>query len=140
MRDPTDEVLSKVLTETKSIAVLGASPNEARASNRVTGFLVSKGFYVVAVNPGHTGKVINGAQVVASLADLPEPVDMVDVFRASDHLAKIAEEVLTLPWRPKVFWTQLGVRDDKVAARLEGEGITVIQDRCPAIEMPRLGL
>lgn len=136
----TDDQIREMLTTTKSIAVLGASPNESRASNRVTGFLVGKGFDVTAVNPGHAGKTINGAATVGSLADLDGPVDMIDVFRASSNLPAIADELLSLPWRPKVFWTQLDVRDDAVAARLEGEGITVVQDRCPAIEMPRLGL
>ncbi|MGB7432103.1 MAG: CoA-binding protein [Ahrensia sp.] len=136
----TDDQLRDILTTTKSIAVLGASPNAARASNRVTGFLVSKGFDVTAINPGHAGKTINGAPTIGTLADLIEPVDMIDVFRASSNLPDIADEVLALPWRPKVVWTQLDVRDDDVAARLQGEGITVVQDRCPAIEMPRLGL
>lgn len=136
----TDDQIREILTATKSIAVIGASPNPARASNRVTGFLVGKGFDVTAVNPGHAGKTINGASTVASLADLSVPVDMIDVFRASSNLPEIAEEVLSLPWRPKVFWTQLDVRNDEVADRLRSEGITVVQDRCPAIEMPRLGL
>lgn len=136
----TDDMLRQVLTDTASIAVLGASPNAARASHRVTGFLVSKGFEVTAVNPGHAGSAIAGAPTVASLAELSQPVDMIDVFRASDNLPAIADEILALPWRPKVVWTQLDVRDDAVARRLEGEGITVIQDRCPAVEMPRLGL
>lgn len=136
----TDDQLREILTSTQSIAVLGASPNAERASNRVTGFLIKKGFAVTAINPGHVGKMINGAPTIASLADLPAPVDMIDIFRASSNLAAIADEVLALAWRPKVVWTQLGVRDDAVAARLTGEGITVVQDRCPAIEMPRLGL
>lgn len=136
----TDSDIREILMATKTIAVLGASPNVTRASHRVTGFLVKKGFTVTAVNPGHVGKAINGAATVASLADLDGPVDMIDIFRASSNLPAIADEVLSLPWRPKVFWTQLDVHDDVVAARLEGEGITVVQNRCPAIEIPRLGL
>lgn len=135
-----DDQLRTILTTARSIAVLGASPNTARASNRVTGFLVSKGFEVTAVNPGQAGKEIAGAPTVGALADLAGPVDMIDIFRASDNLPDIAEEILALPWKPKVVWTQLDVRDDAVAERLEAEGITVVQDRCPAIEMPRLGL
>jgi len=138
--DNTSETIRNVLINTRSIAVLGASPNAQRASNRVTGFLIKKGFDVIAVNPGHAGTEIHGAKVVASLGDLPHRVDMIDVFRASDNLPAIADAILALPWKPDVVWTQLDVRDDAVAARLEGEGITVIQDRCPAIEMPRLGL
>ena len=136
----TDDHIRAVLTSVKSIAVVGASPNPARPSHGVTGFLVRKGFEVFAINPGHAGKVINGAQTYASLADLPKPVDMVDVFRRSDHLGGVIDEALALPAPPKVIWSQLGVRDDAAAARAEAAGMIVIQNRCPAIEMPRLGL
>lgn len=136
----TDDELRDILTSTKSIAVVGASPNSARPSNRVTGFLVSKGFQVYAVNPGHAGKIINGAMTYASLHDLPKPVDMIDVFRSSAFVADLADSVLELPWKPNVFWTQLDVRDDVAAARLTATGMRVVQDRCPAIEMPRLGI
>lgn len=136
----TDNHIRSVLTLVKSIAVVGASPKPARPSHGVTGFLVRKGFEVFAVNPGHAGKTINGATTFASLADLPQPVDMVDVFRRSEHLSGVIDEALTLPTPPKVIWSQLGVRDDAAAARAEAAGITVIQNRCPAIEMPRLGL
>lgn len=136
----TDDHIRSVLTSVKSIAVIGASPNPARPSHGVTGFLVRKGFDVFAINPGHAGKLINGAPTYVSLADLPQPVDMVDVFRRSEHLGGVVDEALAMPTPPKVIWTQLDVRDDAAAARAEAAGITVIQDRCPAIEMPRLGL
>ena len=136
----TDDHIRQVLTSVKSIAVVGASRNPARPSYGVTGFLVRKGFKVFAVNPGHAGKTINGATTYASLAGLPHPVDMVDVFRWSERLAGVIDEALALPTPPKVIWSQLGVRDDVAAARAEAAGITVIQNRCPAIEMPRLGL
>ena len=135
-----DDTIRHVLTETRSIALMGISPNAERASNRVTAFLVAKGYTVFGVNPGQAGKSIHGAPVVASLADLPEPVDMIDIFRNSDALHSIADEIEALSWKPKVVWTQLDVRDDAVAGRLEGQGMTVIQDRCPAIEIPRLGI
>lgn len=135
-----DHTIRHVLTETRSIALMGISPNAERASNRVTAFLVSKGYTVFGVNPGQAGKSIHGAPVVASLADLPKPVDMIDIFRNSDALPGIADEIEALGWKPKVVWTQLDVRDDAVADRLEGQGMTVIQDRCPAIEIPRLGI
>lgn len=135
-----DDLIHNVLTTVKTIAVVGASPNPARASHRVTAFLVGKGFKVTAVNPGHAGKVIAGAPVVATLADLPDAVDMVDVFRRSEHVGAVIDQALALETLPKVIWTQLGVRDDEAAARAEAAGITVIQNRCPAIEMPRLGL
>jgi len=136
----SDDLHRSVLTTVKSIAVVGASPNPARPSHGVTGFLVRKGFIVFAVNPGHAGKTIAGAPTVATLADLPQPIDMIDVFRRSEHLDAVIDAALALDPLPKVIWSQLGVRDDTAAARAEAAGLIVIQDRCPAIEMPRLGL
>lgn len=136
----SDDQIISVLTSVKSIAVVGISANPARPSNRVSDFLVSKGYTVYGVNPGLAGKTIRGVQVFKSLSDLPEPVDMVDVFRNSSHVAPLAEEVIAMQPKPKVFWTQLDVRDDAAAAKLEDVGLTVIQNRCPAIEIPRLGL
>ncbi len=135
-----DSLIREILTSVRSIAVVGASPNRMRPSNRVTGFLVSRGYKVFAVNPGHAGKIIAGASTYASLADLSQPVDMVDVFRAPQHLPSVVEAVLSMDERPKVIWTQLDVRDDAAAKLAEEAGMTVIQDRCPAIEIPRLAI
>jgi predicted CoA-binding protein len=135
-----DDLIRDVLTSTKSIAVVGASPNPARASHRVTDYLVQRGYTVFAVNPGHAGKMIAGALTYASLADLPQPVDMVDVFRAPEHLNNVVADALALSTHPKVIWGQLTVRDDQAAKIAEDAGITVIQNRCPKIEIPRLGL
>lgn len=127
-----------ILTGTKRIAMVGASPNASRPSNGVLRFLVGKGYEVIPINPGHAGGTIHGQTVVARLADIDEPVDMVDVFRAADQLPAVVDEVLAMRHRPKVIWTQLGVRHDEAARRAEEAGITVIMDRCPAIEYPRL--
>jgi len=127
-----------ILTKTKRIAMVGASPNASRPSNGVLRFLVSKGYDVIPINPGHAGSTIHGQTVVATLADIDEPVDMVDVFRAADQLPAVVDEVLTMKHRPKVIWAQLGVRNDEAARRAEAAGITVVMDRCPAIEYPRL--
>ena len=127
-----------VLKNTKRIAMIGASPNPSRPSNGVLRFLLSKGYDVVPINPGHAGKEIHGQTVVASLADIEGPIDMVDVFRAADQLPAVVDEVLALPNRPKVIWGQLTVRNDEAAKKAEDAGITVIMDRCPAIEYPRL--
>lgn len=135
-----DSLIRDILTNVRSIAVLGASPNPSRPSNGVTRFLISRGYKVFAVNPGQAGKIIAGAPAFASLNDLPEPVDMVDVFRAPQHLPSIVQSVLEMPVLPKVIWTQLKVRDDDAARQAEDAGLTVIQDRCPAIEIPRLNL
>lgn len=133
-----DDVIAGVLKSTKTIALVGASPNPDRPSNRVMGFLLQRGYRVFPVNPGQAGKQILGQEVYASLADVPEPVDMVDVFRASEYLDSVVDEALALDQLPKVIWAQLGVRDDQASVKAEAAGIQVIMDRCPAIEYPRL--
>ncbi len=133
-----DSYISGVLAECKTIALVGASPNEARPSFGVMRFLLGKGYKVTPVNPGQAGKEILGQKVSATLADLSEPVDMIDVFRASQAIPALADEILALPWRPKVVWMQLAIRDDAAAKRLEAAGIKVVMNRCPAIELPRL--
>ena len=130
--------ITDILKETKSIALLGASPNPDRPSNGVMRFLLSKGYQVFPVNPGQAGKEIHGQKVYASLSDVPEPVDMVDVFRAAEYLDGVVEEAMALPQKPRVIWGQLSVRDDKAAAKAEAAGIKVVMNRCPAIEYPRL--
>lgn len=132
--------LSGILQETRTIALVGASPNPARPSFGVMRFLLSKGYRVIPVNPGQAGKEILGQTVYATLGDIPEPVDMVDVFRASEYLHDVVDEAIALEPRPKAIWSQLSVRDDVAAKTAEAAGIKVVMDRCPAIEMPRLGL
>lgn len=131
-------LIRNVLQNTKRIAMIGASPNPSRPSNGVLRFLLDKGYDVVPINPGHAGKEIHGQTVVASLADIEGPIDMVDVFRAADQLPAVIDEILALPNRPRVIWGQLTVRNDEAAKKAEDAGITVIMDRCPAIEYPRL--
>lgn len=132
------DLIRNILKNTKRIAMVGASPNPSRPSNGVLRFLLDKGYQVVPINPGHAGKQIHGQTVFASLADVEGPVDMVDVFRAADRLSSIIDEVLAMPNRPKVIWGQLSVRNDEAASKAEKAGITVVMDRCPAIEYPRL--
>jgi uncharacterized protein len=134
------DYISGILKDTKTIALLGASPNPDRPSNRVMGFLLSKGYQVFPVNPGQAGKQILGQTVYAKLADVPQPVDLVDVFRAAEYLDGVVDEAIALDTKPKSIWGQLSVRDDKAAAKAEAAGIKVVMDRCPAIEYPRLGL
>ena len=138
--DYDDSFIADCLTKVRTIAVVGASPNPSRPSHGVARYLASRGYRVFAVNPGHGGGEIAGLPAFARLADIPEPIYMVDVFRAPEHLPRVLEETLALDPRPGVFWTQLGIRDDAVAASAEAGGIAVIMDRCPAIEIPRLGL
>ena len=133
-----DATIRRVLTEIRTIAMVGASAKEIRPSYFVLKYLMAKGFRVIPVNPGLAGQAILGQTVYADLASIPEPIDMVDVFRAADAMPGIVEEVLALDPLPKVLWTQLGVRNDKAAARAEAAGLTVIMDRCPKIEFARL--
>jgi len=127
-----------ILNSVKTIAMVGASPNDVRPSYFVLKYLLAKGFSVFPINPGHAGKEILGRTVYASLADLPQPVDMVDIFRASSAVPGIVNEVLKLDPLPKVLWMQLGVRDDEAAVRAEAAGIQVVMNRCPKIEYGKL--
>lgn len=133
-----DGYIANILNTVKTIALVGASPDPARPSNSVMRYLQQHGYRVIPVNPGQAGKTINGAEVVGRLSEISEPVDMIDVFRASEYLPKVVEEALAMAHRPAVIWTQLGVRDDAAAAMAEAEGVQVVMNRCPAIEIPRL--
>jgi uncharacterized protein len=134
----SDDYLRGIFARVKTIAMVGASPRVDRPSNRVMRFLQSKGFRVIPVNPQAVGETIHGETVVASLSDIAEPIDMVDIFRRSDQVAPVVDEAIAK--HAKIVWMQLGVRDDKAAAKAEAGGIDVVMNRCPAIEMPRLGL
>lgn len=135
-----DDYIRRVLKDMKTIAVLGASPNPARPSHGVMKFLLSKGYSVFPVNLGQEGKEILGQPVYAKLADIPDAIDMVDVFRAPENLPAVVDEVILMSPRPKVIWGQLSVRHDDAAAKAEAYGIEMIMDRCPAIEYPRLNI
>lgn len=137
--NPPDDAIATILRDTRRIALVGASANPARPSAGVLRWLVGRGYAVTAVNPG-LGGTLFGAPVVARLADLAAPVDLVDVFRNSTAAGDVVDEVLALPWRPKVVWMQLGVVNPAAAARAEAAGLTVVMDRCPVIEAGRLGL
>lgn len=133
-----DAYIRAILSEVRTIAIVGASANAARPSYFVMKYLSERGYRVFPVNPGQAGKTVAGLTFVATLADVPEPIDMVDVFRAPEHVPAVVEEVLSLDPRPKVLWTQLGVRNDEAAARAEAAGLQVVMNRCPKIEYGRL--
>ncbi len=134
----SDDYLRGIFARVKTIAMVGASPRPDRPSNHVMAFLQHKGFRVIPVNPQAAGQTIHGAKVVAALADIAEPIDMVDIFRRSEEVAPIVDEAIAK--HAKIVWMQLGVRDDKAAAKAEAAGLDVAMNCCPAIEMPRLGL
>lgn len=127
-----------LLGEPRRIAVVGASPNPARASNEVLAFLISQGHDVIAVNPGHAGKTIHGAPVVATLADVEPPAEIVDIFRNSAEAGAAVDEAIV--HGAKAVWLQIGVIDQEAARRANDAGLAVVMDRCPKIEIPRLGL
>jgi predicted CoA-binding protein len=134
----TDAYIKTILRDVKTIAMVGASPNTVRPSYFVFKYLIERDYDVIPVNPGQAGKQMLGRTFVASLRDIPVPIDMVDIFRASEHLMPIFDEALTLTPLPKVIWTQLGQRHDAAAARAEAAGIKVVMNRCPKIEYGRL--
>jgi len=133
-----DAYIRDILSRCRTIAVVGASPNPARPSFFVTKYLSERGFEVYPINPGQVGKEIAGRPFYGRLADVPVPIDMVDVFRAPAFVPAVLDEVLALAPLPKVLWLQLGVRHDESAARAEAAGIQVVMDRCPKIEYGRL--
>jgi len=135
-----NDFLRGILADTKTIALVGASHKPERPSYGVMRFLLSKGYDVIPVNPGLAGQELLGKKVVGTLAEIAQPIDMVDVFRNSKEVPGLVDEVLALQNLPKVIWMQLGVSDDVSAARAEEKGIKVVMNRCPAIEIPRLGI
>jgi uncharacterized protein len=134
----SDEAIRAILTETRTIVVVGASPNPARPSNEVLGFLVDRGYETWPVNPGHAGALIRGRPVSARLADVAARIDMVDVFRNSTNAAGAVDEALKLDPLPRVIWMQLAVINEEAAARARAKGVTVVMNRCPKIETRRL--
>jgi len=131
-----DDHIRGVLNRVKTIAMVGASANWNRPSYFAMKYLQGKGFRAIPVNPGMAGKEILGETVRASLADIPEPVDMVDVFRNAAAAEAIVDEAIAVG--APVVWMQLGVRNDGAAARAEAAGLTVVMNRCPKIEYARL--
>jgi len=134
----SDEQLRRALSETKVIAVLGAHEDEGRPSFGVPRYLAEHGYRIIPVNPKFAGRTMWGETAVASLTDISERVDMVDVFRPSSALDSHLPEFLGMAEKPAVVWFQLGIRNDDVAGRLTEEGIDVVQDRCAKVEHMRL--
>jgi len=133
-----DGFIREILTGTHTIAMVGASANPARPSYFAMKYLLGKGFRVFPVNPGLAGQSLLGQPAFARLSEVPEPIDMVDVFRSSEAAGAVVEEALQLAPLPRVIWMQLGVRNDEAAARAEAAGIRVVMNRCPKIEFGRL--
>jgi uncharacterized protein len=133
-----DSYIRGILNTVKTIAMVGVSPKENRPSYFAFKYLLERGYRMIPVNPGQAGKELLGQKVYARLADIPDPVDMVDIFRASQFAPGVVEEATAMRPRPQVIWMQLGVKNAEAAARAEAAGMKVVMDRCPKIEYGRL--
>jgi uncharacterized protein len=133
-----DSYIRGILNTVKTIAMVGASEKENRPSYFAFKYLLERGYHMIPVNPGHDGHEILGQRIYARLADIPEPIDMVDIFRGSQYALPIVQEALALNPRPSVIWMQLSVRNDEAAALAEAGGMKVVMNRCPKIEYGRL--
>jgi predicted CoA-binding protein len=133
-QNPSDDTIKKLLATPQTVAVVGCSPNPERDSHRIAKLLQARGHRVIPVNPGH--RVILGETCYARLRDIPGAVDMVDIFRRSEQVAPIVDEAIETG--AKIVWMQLGVIDEQAAAKAQQAGLTVVMDRCPAIEYRRL--
>ncbi|PWW10150.1 CoA-binding protein [Mangrovibacter plantisponsor] len=134
----TDNEIARILQQAHTIALVGASDKADRPSYRVMAFLLEQGYHVIPVSPKVAGKTLMGQQGYARLQDIPEPVDMVDVFRNSEAAYEVTQDAIAVG--AKTVWMQLGVINEQAAVLAKDAGLNVVMDRCPAIEIPRLGL
>jgi uncharacterized protein len=134
----SDSYIRGILNTVKTIAMVGASEKENRPSYFAFKYLLERGYAMFPVNPLRAGEQILGRRIYARLSNVPEPIDMVDIFRSSRHALPIVQEALALNPRPQVIWMQLGIRNDEAAALAEAGGMKVVMNRCPKIEYGRL--
>ena len=134
----SDAYLKAILDECRVIAMVGASAKRIRPSWFVQTYMTGKGFRVIPVNPAIVGIELLGERAYTALADIPEPIDMVDIFRNSEAAGAVVDEALALDPLPKAIWMQFNVRDPAAAARAEARGVRVVMDRCPKVEWARL--
>lgn len=133
-----DTYIRGILNTVKTIAMVGASEKQNRPSYFAFKYLLERGYKMIPVNPGHAGELMLGQRIYARLADIPEPVDMVDIFRAAQYAPAIVQEALALNPKPQIIWMQLGIRNDEAAALAEANGLKIVMNRCPKIEYGRL--
>jgi uncharacterized protein len=134
----SDQYIRGILNTVKTIAMVGASEKENRPSYFAFKYLLERGYTMIPVNPGHAGETMLGQKIYGKLADIPAPVDMVDIFRGAQYAPAVVQEALALKPRPQVIWMQLTVRNDEAAALAEANGFKVVMNRCPKIEYGRL--
>jgi uncharacterized protein len=133
-----DSYIRGILNTVKTIAMVGVSPKDNRPSYFAFKYLLERGYHMIPINPGQAGKELLGQKFYGKLADIPEPVDMIDIFRGSQYALPIVQEALALKPKPQVIWMQLTVRNDEAAKLAEDNGMKVVMDRCPKIEYGRL--
>jgi predicted CoA-binding protein len=133
-----EAIIRKVLTSSKTIALIGASQKKERPSHYVMEYLLQKGYNVIPVNPGMEGKELLGQKVYPSLSSIPVPIDMVDIFRNSEAVPPIVEEAITIG--AKSIWMQVGVVNEEAAQKAKDAGMDVVMNRCPKIEIPKFGI
>ncbi|PZX17678.1 hypothetical protein LX81_01403 [Palleronia aestuarii] len=136
----TDDEIHALLSVPRRIACVGASTNPRRPSHDVSAFLTARGHDVRGINPVHVGEDFLGHPLVADLSAFPGPIEIVDIFRRSEHVPEIVDAALDLDPLPRVIWMQIGVVHEAAAERARAAGVAVVMDRCPKIEYRRLGL
>jgi predicted CoA-binding protein len=134
----TADYIRGILQSVRTVALVGASNNDVRPSYFVMKYMLDKGYTVIPVNPGLAGQQLLGQTVYATLRDIPQAIDMVDIFRNSEAAGPITDEALSLEPKPKVIWMQLSVRNDDAAAKAEAAGLQVVMNRCPKMEYGKL--
>jgi len=132
----SDAYIGTILANSRTFAFVGASPTTSRPSYFAMKYLMAKGYRVIPVNPAHDGRELLGQKIYASLADIGEPVDVVDMFRTPDAALEIVRQAIAIG--AKVIWMQLGIRNDEAAKMAEDAGLKVVMNRCPKIEYGRL--
>ncbi|OEY65871.1 CoA-binding protein [Marinobacter sp. X15-166B] len=132
------EQIRRILESVRTLALVGASDKPHRPSHEVMAYLQGRGYRVIPVNPKLAGQTLRGETVYASLADIPEPVDMADLFLAPVRTDAVIDQAINL--KIPVIWMQIGVLNESGAARAEAAGVSVVMDRCPKQEIPRLGV